>query len=165
MKIAGRALAGLCLAAVVASAAEAAGRLQEPPKPIQPQPQTQTQTQGQGSQDRRFWWRDAALQKELALSARQVGKIDKIWDTNMQSIRVLWKEMEAVEAEFNRLIKENTAEERVIALQIDRVEALRSQINKSRHLMIYRIHQVLTPDQYRKLTEHLERRRKDRGRR
>lgn len=159
MKIAGRALAGLCLAAVVASAAEAAGRRQEPPAPTQPQ------AQGQGGQDRRFWWRDAALQKELGLSARQVGKIDRIWDTNMQSIRVLWKEMEAVEAEFNRLIKENTAEERVIALQIDRVEALRSQINKSRHLMIYRIHQVLTPDQYRKLTEHLERRRKDRGRR
>lgn len=160
MNIAGRALAGFCLAAAVASAPEAAGR-QEPPKPTRPQ----TQAQGQGSQDRRFWWRDAALQKELGLSARQVGQIDRIWDTNMQSIRVLWKEMEAVETEFNRLIKENTAEERVIALQIDRVEALRSQINKSRHLMIYRIHQVLTQDQYRKLTDHLERRRKDRGRR
>lgn len=158
MKIATRALAGLCLAAVVAAAPAAAGR-QEQPKP------TQQSNQGQGSQDRRFWWRDAGLQKELGLSARQVAKIDRIWETNMQPVRVLWKEMEAVEAEFNRLIKENTAEERVIALQIDRVEALRSQINKARHLMIYRIHQVLTPEQYRKLTEHLERRRKDRGRR
>ena len=160
MKIATRALAGLCLAAIVAAAPAAAGRQEQP----QPQ-QTQPQSQGQGNQDRRFWWRDAALQKELGLSARQVEKIEKIWDTNMQRIRPVLKEMESVEAEFNRLIKENTAEERVIALQIDRFEALRSQINKARHLMIYRMHQVLTPAQYQKLTEHLERRRKDRGRR
>lgn len=164
MKIATRALAGLCLAAVVAAGPAAADQGQP-----QPQPPTQGNSddrrEGRGDQDRRYWWRDDALQKELGLSARQVGKIDKIWETNMQPIRVLWKEMRTVETEFNRLIKENTAEERVIALQIDRVEALRSQINKARHLMIYRMHQVLTPDQYRKLTEHLERRRKDRGRR
>ena len=164
MKIATRALAGLCLAAVVAAAPVAAS--QEQPKTQPPsQGDSADRRDGRGDQDRRYWWRDDSLQKELGLSKRQVGKIEEIWDTNMQPIRVLWKEMRTVEDEFNRLIKENTAEERVIALQIDRVEALRSQINKARHLMIYRMHQVLTPDQYRKLTEHLERRRKDRGRR
>ncbi len=161
MKIASRALAGLCLAAVVAAGPVAALATQE-------QPQTAPQAQGHapsGQQERRFWWKDAAVQKELGLSKGQAGKIDAIWAASAPSIRAAHKEMDGLEAEFNRLIKENTADERVIALQIDRVEALRSQINKARWLMLYRMHRVLTPEQYQALTRLRERERKERGRR
>lgn len=156
MKIASRALAGLCLAAVVAATpAPAAAR----------QGQSKAQQQTQGSQDRRFWWKDAGTMRELGLSRRQSDQIEEIWKSSSPSLRGLHKELGGLEAEFNRLMKENTAEERVIMLQIDRVEAVRSQINKSRTLMLYRMHQVLTPVQYQKLTQILDRQRKERGRR
>lgn len=158
MKIATRALAGLCLAVIV-GAGSVAARAQESQAPARPSPQ-----QGQDG-DRRFWWKDAETVKELGLSKRQSDKIERIWQANAPSIRTLHGELDGLEAEFNRLMKENTAEERVIALQIDRVEAVRSQINKSRTLMLYRMHQSLTPAQYQKLTALLEKRRKDRGRR
>ena len=159
MKIAPRALAGLCLAVVVAGG---------PMAGAQETPQAQQQGQrGQqaGSQDRRFWWRHPETIKEIGLTARQTEKIEHIWQARLPGIRELEKQLDVVRAEFDRLIKENKAEEQVIALQIDRVEALRSQINKSRHLMIYRMHQVLTPEQYQKLTQINERRRKESGRR
>lgn len=161
MKIRTRALAGLCVAAFVAAAPAAAGPQKQPQ---QTQPQSQTRP-GSGGQDRRFWWRDAALQKELELSPRQVEKIEKIWNTNLSARRELYKQLEALEAETNRMIRENTADERVLAQQLDRLEAVRSQVNKARTLMVYRIHQALTPEQHRKLSEINDRRRKAGGRR
>ncbi|HUF23858.1 MAG TPA: hypothetical protein VMN81_07010 [Vicinamibacterales bacterium] len=156
MKIASRALAGFCLAVVAAAMPAPAVARQEEPK---------VQQQTQGSPDRRFWWKDAGTTRELGLSRRQSDRIEEIWKSSFPSLRVLHKELDGLEAEFNRLMKENTAEERVIMLQIDRVEAVRSQINKSRTLMLYRMHQVLTPVQYQKLTQILDRQRKERARR
>ncbi|HEX6324892.1 MAG TPA: hypothetical protein VFZ36_14280 [Vicinamibacterales bacterium] len=156
MKIAARALAGLCLGVFVAATAAPAAGWQGGPKAHQ---------QSQGNQDRRFWWKDADTMRELGLSRQQSDRIEGVWKSSFPSLRALHKELGGLEAEFNRLMKENTAEERVIMLQIDRVEAVRSQINKSRTLMLYRMHQVLTPVQYQKLTQILDRQRKERGRR
>ena len=129
---------------------------------------TQGQQQGGGnqSQERRpHWWRDAAVQKELDMSERQIAKIEKIWTVNLPPIRELYKQFDVLEKETNRLIRENTADEKVLAAQLDRMELVRSQINKARSLMLYRMHQALTPEQYRKLSDINERRRKERGRR
>ena len=160
MKIAMRVLAGLCLAAIVAGGPVAGA--QEAQEQQQAKPQGQNPSQ---DGDRRIWWKHPETVKELGLSQRQVDKIQRIWDANAPSIRTLHDELDKLDAEFQHLVKENKAEERVIALQIDRVEAVRSQINKARHLMLYRMHQVLTPAQYQTLTDMLERRRKERGRR
>ena len=157
MKIATRALAGLCLSAVVAAGPIAAGQAQEQKQPA-------SKPSGQ-SGDRRFWWRDGATVQELGLSRTQTDKIEAIWKTDAPPLRLLHDELEKLEREFNRLMKENTNEERVIALQIDRVEAVRSQVNRSRTVMLYRMYQVLTPAQYQKLTEIRNRHRKDAGRR
>ena len=159
MKIATRALAGLCLAVIVGARPAVA-------QESKPQGQAQTHPQNQSERpDPRLWWKHPETVKELGLSKRQSDKIEQIWQSRASGIRELEKQLDVVRAEFDRLMKENTAEESVIALQIDRVEALRSQINKSRHLMLYRMHQVLTPAQYQKLSDMLERRRKERGRR
>ncbi|MEX2270938.1 MAG: Spy/CpxP family protein refolding chaperone [Vicinamibacterales bacterium] len=161
MQFATRALAGLCLAAVVAAG----------PGPVQGQEQPKDKGhseagQSQGNQERRtLWWRDAAVQKELDLSPRQIAKIEKIWTTNFPALRELRKQLDTLEAETDRLIRENTADEAVLAQQLDRMEAVRSQASKGRTLLLYRMHQALTPVQYRKLSEINERRHKERGRR
>ncbi len=155
MQMATRALAGLCLAAIVAAG------------PAQAQPQEHSTEQSQPrdgqQQERWFWWKDAASQKELGLSTRQVAKIDKIWTANIPAMVAARKEMDALEKELSQLIRENTADEKLVALQVDRVEARRSELNKARTLMLYRMHRVLTPDQYQGLTKLLERRRKERS--
>ena len=161
MKIAARALAGLCLAVIVGTGPVWGQSGPDGQSQTQPKPQGQS-----GNEQRRLpWWRDAAVHKELDLSARQIAKLEKIATTTWPSLRESHKQLEQLEAETSRLIQENTADEKVLAERLDRLEAVRSRINKERTLMLYRMHQALTPEQYRKLTQINERRRKEHGRR
>ena len=53
------------------------------------------------------------------------------------------------------------AEEWEVALQIDRVEAARSALSKTRTLMLYRMHKTLSAEQLEALHAMWERRRSD----
>jgi Spy/CpxP family protein refolding chaperone len=162
MTFARRALMVLCLSMAIMSApAGATGQEQT----AEPKPKPQGQQGGGGQERRTLWWRDPAVHKELDLSARQITKLEKIATAAWPSLRELHKQMETLEDETSRLIRENTADEKVLAARLDRLEAVRSRINKERTLMVYRMHQTLTPEQYRKLTEINQRRRKESGRR
>ena len=164
MKIATRALAGL-FAAVVTVTAESAPVLPQG-GPTEPSSAAAAPEKKDEKQTRRTkWWKDDAIKKELGLSIAQAEKIDRIWESTVPSIRAAHNEMEGLEAELSRLIRENTADEKVVALQIDRVEALRSQINKARSLMLDRMHRVLNTPQHKALTRIMDERRKARERR
>ena len=160
MKIATRALAGV-FAAVVTVTAESAP---VPPQggPAEPSAAAAAPEKTEKQARRTKWWKDDAIKKELGLSIAQADKIDRIWESTVPSIRAAHNEMEGLEAELSRLIRENTADEKVVALQIDRVEALRSQINKARSLMLYRMHRVLNTQQHQALTRIMDERRKAR---
>jgi Spy/CpxP family protein refolding chaperone len=151
------AAAVLCLSLATSSAPAAATSAQEQAAQTQPKPQ--------GQERKAPWWRDSAVHKELDLSARQIAKLEKIATATWPSLREMHKELEKLEEETSRLIRENTADEKVLASRLDRLEAVRSRINKERTLMLYRMHQALTPEQYRKLTDINARRSKERGRR
>lgn len=155
MKTAGRVLTGWMAALMLAGAAPTAAPLALK--------QADSPAATEKKQERRTkWWKDEAIRKELALSTAQSEKIDRIWESTVPSIRAAHNEMEGLEAELSRLIRENTADEKVVALQIDRVEALRSQINKARSLMLYRMHRVLSATQHDTLRTIFEARRKAR---
>ncbi|MBA3949563.1 MAG: hypothetical protein H0X44_06395 [Acidobacteria bacterium] len=160
MKIATRALAGLFAAAVTLSP----GAARELPRgQADGVEQSAAKPASRDAQDRRFkWWKDAQVQKELGLITRQSDKVDRIWESTVPPIRAAHDEMEGLQAELSRLIRENTADEKVVALQIDRVEALRSQINKARSLMLYRMHRVLSKTQHDTLTALMDKWRKER---
>jgi len=163
MKIATRALAGL-FAAVVTVTAESAPVLPQG-GPAEASAAAAASPEKNEKQARRTkWWKDDAIKKELGLSITQADKIDHIWESTVPSIRAAHNEMEGLEAELSRLIREHTADEKVVALQIDRVEALRSQINKARSLMLFRMHRVLNATQHKALTKIMDERRKARER-
>jgi Spy/CpxP family protein refolding chaperone len=56
------------------------------------------------------------------------------------------------EAELSRLI-ETGADEALVTRQLDKVEAIRSRVNKTRQLMLLHHRQVLTPEQRVKLAQ------------
>ena len=163
MKIATRALAGL-FAAVVTVTAESAPVLPQggPAEPSAAAAAPGNDEKNEKQERRTKWWKDDAIKKELGLSIAQADKIDRIWESTVPSLRAAYNEMEGLEAELSRLIRENTADEKVVALQIDRVEALRSQINKARSLMLYRMHRVLNTPQHKAVTRIMDERRKAR---
>jgi Spy/CpxP family protein refolding chaperone len=92
------------------------------------------------------WWKSEAFKKELALSADQIARVDKIWETTRLELRQEWDEISKLEDKFSRLLQSD-ADEAILARQIDRVETARANGNKTRLLMLVQMRKVLTPEQ------------------
>jgi Spy/CpxP family protein refolding chaperone len=98
------------------------------------------------------WWRDAQFQKDLNLSTEQSSRIENVFQSTIPSLRQKKAELDQQEAELSRLIVANVDEAQVVK-QVDRVEAIRANLNKMRTLMLLHMRQVLTPEQRVKLNQ------------
>jgi periplasmic protein CpxP/Spy len=106
------------------------------------------------------WWRDAQFQRDLLLTADQSGKIDAVFQKTIPTLREKRTDLDAQEEELSRMIAAN-ADEAAVVRQVDKVEAIRSHMNKMRTLMLLRMRQILTPEQRVKLNQLYEQRQKD----
>jgi Spy/CpxP family protein refolding chaperone len=111
------------------------------PAPPAGQPQA-----SQAQPPRLAWWRDERYQKHLALTADQVSRLEAIWQAAFPDLRKGREELDRQESELSRLIEGN-ADETVVTHQVDKVEAIRSRLNKARTMMIWHHRQLLTPEQ------------------
>lgn len=109
------------------------------------------------------WWRDAQFQRDLSLTTDQTTRIENLFQSTIGSLRSKKAELDQQEDDLSRLIAAN-ADEGVVTKQVDKVEAIRSSLNKMRTLQLLRIRQVLTPDQRMKLNQIHEKWDKDRRR-
>jgi Spy/CpxP family protein refolding chaperone len=129
-----------------------------PGKPAQPGSSTDNQ-RGGGRPDEWEWWNDAAVKKELGLTDAKSKEIDKIFQDRQRHATPFYEEFLKQRDEQNRMAKERLVDEGTFALQVARVDALRSELMKSRAVMLYRISRKLTAEQYKKLEEIRDRRR------
>ena len=141
----------LSIGLFVASASFAVAQTPAAPPPAQSQP---------GQPPRFAWWRDDHYQKHLALTADQVSRLEAIWQAALPDLRKGRDELDRQEAELSRLIETN-ADETAVVHQVDKVEGIRSRLNKTRTMLIWHHRQLLTPEQRVKFTAMRER---DRGR-
>lgn len=95
----------------------------------------------------RFWWK---MEPTLALSTEQSTQIDGIFREGIAQLRKQKDELDRLEADLSHLI-ETMATEAEVTRQIDRVEATRSTLNKTRTLMLFHMRQMLTAEQRTKL--------------
>lgn len=107
------------------------------------------------------WWKSDAIARELGLTTEQSARIDHIWETTVPELRQEWEALEGLESKLSRMIEANV-DEAMLARQIDRVETARANASKTRSLMLYRMRQVLTPEQ-RVLLKSLQQQRSQRG--
>lgn len=115
----------------------------------------------------KWWLYDRA---ELGITDQQSQAINEIWESTIPKLRESRAELDRAEGELSRTIKEHKADLATISLLVDRVESARSQNNKMRVLMLYRVHLLLTPEQRTKLEalrarQDRERRDRDKDRR
>ena len=96
----------------------------------------------------KWWLYDRA---ELGIADQQSAAINQIFESTIPKLRESRKELDDAEEQLSRTIKEHKADLAVVSHQIDRVEGARSQYNKLRVLMLYRMHLLLTPEQRGKL--------------
>jgi periplasmic protein CpxP/Spy len=109
------------------------------------------------------WWRDAQFQRDLALTTDQTSRIENLFQSTIGSLRSKKAELDQQEDELSRLIASN-ADEAIVTRQVDKVESIRSSLNKMRTLQLLRMRQVLTPDQRMKLNQIHDKWDKDRRR-
>ena len=133
-------------------------------------PRGDGQTRGEreaGHQGPKKWWIDPQLRAELGITDQQSALVDQVWQKSLPKLRDARMQLEKLEAALSQLLARDDGDEAAIAAQIDRVEAVRTEANKARTLMIYRMNKVLTVEQRAKVKAMMERRddRRDGGRR
>ena len=96
----------------------------------------------------KWWLYDRA---ELGITDQQSKDINQIFESTIPQLRAARHEMDRLEQELSRTIKEHKADIASISLLIDRVESARSHHAKMRVLMLYRIDAVLSADQRSKV--------------
>ena len=110
---------------------------------------TATAVVGAGEQDRRphQWWQSDEVKALLELTDSQSVRLDKLYRRSVPKQRESMRRLNAERRRLSRLIGDMNVEEIDITRQIDRVEAARSELSKSRLLLVFRMYRVLTEPQ------------------
>ncbi|WP_291986432.1 periplasmic heavy metal sensor [Luteitalea sp.] len=97
------------------------------------------------------WWQNPVCKSRVGLKDAQTAEIERIFQSVRDELRAEKAELERQEAMLSRLLAESNDDEAVVVRTIDRVEAARSALAKTRTLMLYRMHRLLSPDQRARL--------------
>ena len=92
------------------------------------------------------WWKDEKVVHELGLTPDQSARIDAVFRANYPQLSQSKEELDRQENELSRLITSN-ADDAQVTRQIDKVEMVRTSLNKTRTLMLLNMVRVLTPEQ------------------
>jgi Spy/CpxP family protein refolding chaperone len=138
-------------------------------KTAPPQNATQPQSNGRQSQSRPEqlvgweWWKDDEVKRELKLADNIVRSIQRKYEDRARMMKPVDEAYRKEFDELNRLAKERTVDVAMYSIQVNRVEALRTELFKTRTVMLYEFYRMLTPEQYLKFQEIRDRRRAGRG--
>jgi Spy/CpxP family protein refolding chaperone len=123
----------------------------------------QARVPGPGSWD---WWNDANVQKELGLTPEKVAQLDQHYRQRSEQLTPVVKRWQKELATLDQMTRAAEVDESTYTLQVVAVESLRSEIIKSRTVMLYRMFRELSPEQHRRLQDIFARMRssRDRGR-
>ena len=105
------------------------------------------------------WWQSDEVISEIRLTEEQGADIEAIFQSLRPRLRELAHRLHREEDELTAIMHAMQAEEWEVALQIDKVEAVRGALSKTRTLMLYRMHRTLTAEQSEALHAMWERRR------
>lgn len=117
-----------------------------------PRPGAQPPRQGGPPQAFSFkWWQDARFKTELTLTPDQCKRADEVYQGILPRMTADWGELDRLEKRLSEVIAAGVLPEADVVKLIDQTETARAQLGKVRTLMIYRLRQVLTPDQRTKM--------------
>ena len=98
------------------------------------------------------WWQTEQFKQELGLTSDQSQRIEDLYQSTLPKLRAAKQDLDRLEAELSQLIAGNNVEEAPVLRQIDRVEQARSELSKTRTLMLIRMRRVLSPEQRTKFS-------------
>lgn len=143
----------VCTAPAVLSARVEATDLNEPNLQRESQkPQSASAGDRRPSEHGRTkWWLDTKWRADLGITDKQSGKINEIFEVEMVKLRAMREELNKLEATLAEMVKDERSSLAALTEKWERVGTLLSESYKTRQLMIYKIHRVLSVDQRAKL--------------
>ncbi len=91
------------------------------------------------------WWQSDTFVRGLGLTQEQSTKIEGIFQHTLPVLRKQKDGLDKAQADFNQMVE--ASDDAQVMAQVGVVEAARSELNKSRTMMLLRMRRVLTPDQ------------------
>ena len=99
------------------------------------------------------WWQSDEVKALLELTEDQFVELDEIYRETLPKQRESMRRLNAEERALSKMIADMTVAEIDVTRQVDRVEAARSELSKTRTLMVFRMYRVLTEGQRATLKE------------
>jgi len=97
------------------------------------------------------WWIEPKFRAELGITDQQSAAIEAVWSKDYQQRAETRKRLDDLEKKLDQMMLDASAPESAIVAQLDKVEAVRTDVSKARVIMLYRINKLLTPEQRIKL--------------
>ncbi|MBI3657226.1 MAG: periplasmic heavy metal sensor [Acidobacteria bacterium] len=98
------------------------------------------------------WWKlkGTRLANEIKLSESQAQQLDQIFNQHRKKLIDLKADLEKKEVDLEALLEADRLDEKAIVEQVNITESARSALAKSSALMMIKMRQVLTPEQWKK---------------
>jgi Spy/CpxP family protein refolding chaperone len=108
------------------------------------------------------WWNAERFQKELALTAEQITRIEGIYQNAQPLARAQKEAFDRREEKLSKVIADPKSTEADVIQATERLDLARSEMSRTRTLMLFRIRRVLNDDQLLKLNQMHERSERER---
>jgi len=93
------------------------------------------------------WWQQDRFKTELGLTPEQSVKLEEVFQGLYPRMTGGKESLDRLEKRLSALIAPGTASEAEVMKLVYEVEDARAALNRTRTLMVYRMHLLLTPDQ------------------
>ena len=97
------------------------------------------------------WWQSDRFQRELAMSADQITRLEEIYQQAGPAMRSQKATLDRVQGELSKLVSDGRVDDTTAEAVIAKVEAARAELGRTRGVMLYRMRRILTSDQHVKL--------------
>jgi Spy/CpxP family protein refolding chaperone len=111
------------------------------------------------------WWQTERFQKELSLTSEQITRIEGIYTTAEPLLRAQRKAVDKNDEKLSKIIADPKSDEPTVLQAVDRLESSRSEVSRTRTLLLFRIRRVLTDEQNVTINAMFKRDREERERR
>jgi Spy/CpxP family protein refolding chaperone len=102
------------------------------------------------------WWRSPALRAEFAITDAQSTELDQIFHSFYASLKSGMADVERYHKDVSKMMAEGSSSEVDVLHAIDKLEAAKASLSRTRMLMLYRMYRVLSPDQRIKVKRYHE---------
>ena len=102
------------------------------------------------------WWRNEELRAEFAITDAQSAELDRIFHTFYASLKSGMEDVDRYHKDVSKIMSEGSSSEVDVLHAIDKLEAAKASLARTRMLMLYRMYRVLSPEQRVKVKKYQE---------